>query len=114
MAILSAGAEGMAARKPDPLDPQMETLVGIMKPFLQENGGDDGHPAMVRATHSLMQRVDEDFSAMVESIQSGFGGQIAIVTGVTINTAIGNLFCPSMQEVWNQDLGGERGELTPD
>ena len=59
------------------------------------------------ATQFLMQRIDADLGTIVNDLPPHFEGQIACVTGVTINTATGNFFCPAMQVVRNHRAAGE-------
>jgi len=54
---------------------------------------------MVEATKYLMQRVDSDLLAMIQDLESHFGGQIALITGITINTELGNYFSVSYFKV---------------
>ena len=69
-------------------------------------------PLIVRATQHLLQRIDTDLWIIVNELLLHFGGQIACVTGVTINTADGNFFCPSTQAVRNDRATGKTVTLT--
>ena len=54
---------------------------------------------MVEATKFLMQRIDTDLLGIVQDLETQFNGQIAIITGITINTEQGNYFSASKVEV---------------
>jgi hypothetical protein len=54
-----------------------------------------------------MNRVDTDLRTIIDDLLPHFDGQIACVTGVTINTAKGNFFCPSTQVIHNHQKSGE-------
>ena len=101
MAIVTAGYAGLHAKTMDPLDSQQFLVERLMLPFLKESNGESDIPLIVQATQFLMHRIDTDLSIIVNELQQRFKGQIACVTGVTINTANGNFFCPSMQVVRN-------------
>ena len=78
-----------------------------MLPFLKEADGAEDVPMITRATQFLMQRIDSDLRIIIGDLLPNFGGQIACVTGVTINTARGNFFCPSTQVIHNHQKSGE-------
>ena len=78
-----------------------------MLPFLKEADGAGESPLIALATQFLMQRVDTDLEAIIDGLLPHFAGQIACVTGVTINTAQGNFFCPSKQIIHNYRKTGE-------
>ena len=54
---------------------------------------------MVEATKYLMQRIDTDLLDIVQDLETRFNEQIAIITGITINTEQGNYFSASKVEV---------------
>ena len=107
MAILEAELETLESKEMDPLDVQQFTVERIMLPFLQEAAGTQHSRLIALATQFLLQRVDLDLATILDGIQPGFRGQIACITGVTINTLRGNFFCPSMQLLRNHRLTGE-------
>ena len=72
-----------------------------MLPFLKEADGAGNVPLIARATQFLMQRIDSDLGIIIGDLLPNFGGQIACVTGVTINTEKCNFFCPSTQVIVN-------------
>ena len=78
-----------------------------MLPFLKEADGEEDVPLIAQATQFLMQRIDADLWTIVNDLLPHFEGQIASVTGVTINTATGNSFCPSIQVVRSHRASGE-------
>ena len=72
-----------------------------MLPFLKEADGAGNVPLIARATQFLMQRIDSDLGIIIGDLLPNFGGQIACVTGVTINTEKCTFFCPSTQVIVN-------------
>jgi hypothetical protein len=54
---------------------------------------------MVEATKFLMLLIDSDLLGIVQDLETHFNGQIAIITGITINTEQGNYFSASKVEV---------------
>jgi len=111
MAIVSAGYTNLESKVVDPLDAQQFNVERIMLPFLKDTVDTAESPLIVRATQFLMQQVDTDLGIIIESLLPHFEGQIACVTGVTINTAKGNFFCPSTQAIINSKLTGETVDL---
>ncbi len=111
MAIVTAGYAGLHAKTMDPLDSQQFLVERLMLPFLKEGNAESDIPLIVQATQFLMRRIDTDLSIIVNELQQRFKGQIACVTGVTINTADGNFFCPSMQVVRNNGAVGHIATL---
>ncbi len=77
-----------------------------MLPFLKEADGAGEFPLIALATQFLMQRVNTDLEAIIDGLLPHFAGQIACVTGVTINTAQGNFFFPLTPIVRNHRLTG--------
>ena len=107
MAIVEAGYADLQCKTMDPLDSQQFLVERIMLPFLKEADGGGEAPLIVKATQFLMQRIDADLWTIVNDLLPHFEGQIACVTGVTINTATGNFFCPSVQVVCNHWATGK-------
>ena len=107
MAIMEAGYAELQSKTMDPLDAQQFVVERIMLPFLKKVAVAGDVPLIVEATRFLMQRIDADLRTIVSDLLSHFDGQIACVTGVTINTATGNFFCPSVQVVRNHRVTGE-------
>ena len=106
MAIVEADCEGLASKSWERLDSQQFLVERIMLPFLKDVDLTGEIPLIVRATQFLMQQIDDDLGIMSDELALHFNGQIACVTGVTINTIDGNLFCPSIQVVRNSQLSG--------
>ena len=106
-AIVEAGYAELQSKTMDPLDTQQFVVERIMLPFLKGAAGGGDVPFIVQATQFLMQRIDADLRTIVNDMLSQFDGQVAVVTGVTINTADGNFFCPSVQVVCNQRATGD-------
>ena len=98
-AVLQAGYETIQAKPEDPLDRQQHMVEQIMLPFLEQSHQPGQIPSVVEATRFLMERIDSDLFAIVDELQAGFDGQIAVITGITINTAMGNFFAVSRFEV---------------
>jgi len=49
-----------------------------------------------------MQRIDRDLQELVNEVTTQVEGQIAVITGITINTEIGNYFSASKVEVYGK------------
>ena len=106
-AVLQAGYEQIRQKAADPLDRQQRNVEQIILPFL-ENCAKSGQPAdILDATRFLMEKIDTDLSAIIDGLESGFDGQIAVITGITINTHLGNFFAASRFEV----RGGNPSDL---
>jgi hypothetical protein len=101
MAIMGAGYDNLEAKTMDPLDVQQFNVERIMLPFPKEADGAGDIPLVARATQFLMQRIDSDLGIIIGDLLPNFWGQIACVTGVTINTEKCNFFCPSTQVIVN-------------
>ena len=99
MAIMGAGHDNLEAKALDPLDAQQFNVERIMLPFFKDADGAEDVPMITRATQFLMQRIDSDLGIIIGDLLPNFGGQIACVTGVTINTEKCNFFCPSTQVI---------------
>jgi hypothetical protein len=100
VAVLSTGYDTIKAKAKDPLDRQQETVEEIMLPYLEKCKNAGQEPDVVDATHFLMGRIDADMQTMANELSGNFDGQIALITGVTINTELGNFFCPVRVEVF--------------
>ena len=98
-AVLQTGYETIKSRTIDPLDRQQNTVEQLMLPYIESCARADKAPDIVEATKYLMQIIDNDLLSIVQDIEASFGGQIAIITGITINTEHGNYFSPSRFEV---------------
>ena len=107
MAIVDEGFAGLHAKTLDPLDSQQFFVERIMLPFLKETDDSADVPLIARATQFLMRRIDTDLRIIVDDMLLHFDGQIACITGVTINTTAGNFLCPSTQVVLNQQGTGK-------
>ena len=111
MAIVEAGCASLESKSSDRLDSQQFLVERIMLPFLTEVDLEGELPLIVRATQFLMRQIDVDLGIMSDELALHFNGQIACVTGVTINTIDGNLFCPSIQVIRNNQLSGSTVSL---
>ncbi len=98
-AVLQAGLETVRQKSADPLDRQQHTVEQILLPFLEQSSQTDQPPSVEKATRFLMERIDTDLLRIVGDLEAGFDGQIAVITGITINTELGNFFEVSRFEV---------------
>lgn len=97
--VLTAGYETLKNREPDPLDRQQYAVEQIMRPYLSRCNEAGSAPDIVEATRFLQQRIDDDMCVMVAELEGSFDGLIALITGITINTAQGNFFSPSIVKI---------------
>lgn len=102
-AVLQAGLETVRQKSADPLDRQQHTVEQILLPFLEQSGQTDQPASIEQATRFLMERIDTDLLRIVGDLEAGFDGQIAVITGITINTELGNFFEVSRFEVRGAD-----------
>ena len=102
VATLQANSQNTLHQSADPLDLQQQTIESILTPYFNECAGQDKTPSIVDATKFLMQRTDTDIQTIVKDLISRFDGQIALITGITINTGMGNFFSPSVVDVLNK------------
>lgn len=98
-AIVGAGYDAIRNKPADPLDRQQRKVEQIILPYLEQCAHAGDTPDIVAATRHLMQHIDTDLEKIVADLKSGFSGQIASITGITINTVQGNFFSPSRVEV---------------
>jgi hypothetical protein len=98
-AVLQAGHDVICCKPADPLDRQQHTVEQLLLPYLEQCSQADKMPDLVDATKYLMQRIDSDLLGIVQDLETHFNGQIAIITGITINTEQGNYFSASKVEV---------------
>ena len=98
-AVLQAGLETVQQKSADPLDRQQHTVEQILLPLLEQSSQTDQPPSVEKATRFLMERIDTDLLHIVGDLEAGFDGQIAVITGITINTELGNFFEVSRFEV---------------
>ena len=93
----------MIDRKPaDPLDRQQDTVEQVLLPYLKGCAEKNKAPDMADATRYLMKRIDRDLMTMLQDLEALFDGQIAVITGITINTELGNYFSVSTFDVQGQ------------
>ena len=98
-AVLQADFQTSLQKAPDPLDQQQQTIEMIIAPYLIECSDSDKTPDILEATNFLMQRINDDVLTIVQDLNSRFNGQIALITGMTINTELGNFFSPSLVKI---------------
>ena len=98
-AVLQAGYESIRDKTEDPLDRQQRSVEQVILPYLEQCSRSGQPPAILDATRFLMQRIDSDLFELVRDLETGFEGQIAVITGITINTEIWNFFEVSRFEV---------------
>ena len=97
-AVLHAGYDAVRQKEEDPLDRQQHVVEQIMLPYLEQHK-DDSPPDVIGATFFLMKQINDDLFTIVTDLAKDFNGQIALITGVTINTEVGNYFNLSRFEV---------------
>ena len=97
--IVEEGYDIIRQKPADFLDRQRETVEQLMLPYLKKCAEDGKSPDIIDATKYLMQRIDRDLPALLNDLRTQFNGQIAVITGITINTEIGNYFSASKVEV---------------
>jgi len=98
-AVLGAGYDTLRHKVEDPLDRQQRVIEQIMLPFLEQYKKTENLPEVIAATHFLMKIIDDDLFSIVTDLAKTFDGQIAVITGVTVNTVEGNFFSLSRFEV---------------
>jgi len=98
-AVLQTDFETIFQKAPDPLDQQQQTIETIIAPYLRECSDNAKTPNLLEATNFLMRRINDDVLTIVHDLISRFNGQIALITGITINTEWGNFFCPSLVKI---------------
>ena len=100
--VLKTGYAVLSQKTADPMDQQQHTVERLLLPHLKTcwEGGET--PEILQATRYLMQRIEGDLLAMVQDLETHFDGQIAVMTGITINTEQGNYFSPSYFRVHGQ------------
>ena len=98
-AIVEAGYERIHQKPADPLDRQQQIVEEALLPYLKGCHEADKRADMAEATKYLMKRIDSDLMAMLQDLEGLFDGQIAVITGITINTQLGNYFSTSTFDV---------------
>ncbi len=99
IAILNAGYEALKNKPSDTLDMQQHMVEQILLPYLSECNDKNDSPDIIRATRYMMTRIDDDLKTIVSNLKNEFNGQVAIITGITINTQDGNFFSPSIIDI---------------
>ena len=94
-AALSTGLEALQAKPEDPLDLQQKKIESIVIHYLESTEA----PNLIDATRYLNLTVTRDLLYLASEIKTSFAGQVAVVTGVTINTEHGNYFAESENTV---------------
>lgn len=100
VAALQTGYDGIRQKPSDPLDKQQQSVEQLVIAYLKDCSDVGNSPDIVEATKGLMERIDEDMQTMVKDLKGNFDGQIALITGITINTAVGNYFSPATVVVY--------------
>ncbi len=98
-ATLQANSQNTLHQSADPLDLQQQTIEKILTPYFNECSGHSQIPSLLDATKFLMRQIDLDIQTIVNGLATRFNGQIAVITGITINTDMGNFFSPSLVDV---------------
>lgn len=98
--VLNMGYDTIRERPADRLDRQQQIVEEIMLPYLETCKKVGNEPDVVDATKFLMERIDADMLEMVTELARSFEGQIALITGITINTEVTNYFSPVRVDVY--------------
>ena len=98
-AVLAAGYPALKDKDLDPLDRQQFAVEQMMLPYLERCQEAGEEPDILAATHFLQHRIESDMALMVAGLENSFDGLIALVTGITVNTAKGNFFSPGIVEI---------------
>ncbi|MBF0279781.1 MAG: hypothetical protein HQM13_18430 [SAR324 cluster bacterium] len=101
-AALESDFDENCEKAPDPLDRQQQIIEMIMFPYLKKCSDSGKTPKLLDATNFLMQKINEDVLTVVNNLSPRFQGQIALLTGITINTELGNFFSPSLVEIMGE------------
>ena len=100
--IVGAGYEMINRKSADPLDRQQQIVEKALLPYLKGCHEAGKKADMAEATKYLMKRIDSDLMAMIQDLEGFFDGQIAVITGITINTQLGNYFSASTFDLRGQ------------
>ena len=73
-------------RQRDVYDMQFENLRDISSPYFEETE----YPNIIGVTEFLLTKTRQDLYRILEDVKVSFEGSIAVVTGITVNTKIGN------------------------
>jgi len=103
--VVEDGYEKIIQKPTDFLDRQQQTVEQLMLPYLKKCAEAGKAPDLVEATKFLMQRIDTDLLGIVQDLETQFDGQIAIITGITINTEHSNYFSVSKVRVRANERG---------
>lgn len=98
VAAIRTGRDDIRNKTVDPLDRQQQSVEQMVLPYL-DGLSDGAAPDILEATRFLMERVDADLMTIVKDLQRSFDGTTAVITGITINTDIGNFFSPHRVQV---------------
>ncbi len=98
-AIITAGYEKIINKPSDHLDRQQQTIEQLMLPYLKTCNEDNKAPNVIEGTKYLMVQVDRDLKSILQNFKNFFNGKIAVITGITINTELGNYFSVSTFDV---------------
>ncbi len=97
--VLQADFEKVLTSQNNPLDQQQQMVERIMIPYIQKCLDEGEIPNLLDATKHMMQRIDADLLTMITDLITRFDGQVAMITGITINTDLGNFFSPSTVKI---------------
>ena len=97
--VLQAGYAAIRQKPDDRLDRQQQAVEQLMFPYLEKCDHQGRQPNILEATKYLAQCIDNDMLSIVQELEGSFKGQIALITGITINTAAGNFFSVSYFKV---------------
>jgi len=104
--VLQTGREAIRPKSDDRLDYQQHVVEQLMLPYLEKCHREGRQADIVEATKYLLQRIERDLLSLVKGLEKDFEGQIALITGMTINTEVGNFFSLSYFKVHSASAAG--------
>lgn len=104
--VLQTGYAAICEKSDDRLDRQQQSVEQLLLPYLEKCNNENRPADMLEATQYLLQRIDSDMLSIVQDLESRFKGQIALITGITINTEAGNFFSASYFKVHTCSVDG--------
>lgn len=97
--IMKSDFHDLKSKNPDPLDLQQHTVSQILRPYLKRCSEEGKQLDILEATIFMLDKIDSDLSSIITELKDYFKGQIALLTGITINTNSGNYFSPSIIKI---------------
>ena len=97
--IINSGYQTIKDKKTDPLDMQQHKVEQILLPYLKSCDDNDEKPDILGATRYIIKIIDKDLKTITYDLKNDFDGQIALITGIIINTETKNFFAPSIVDI---------------